>query len=323
METESGRNDAVLKKAEMLAESGLGEEAVELLISAARDGADPRLLQELAILYSDLGKVEDSELAWRKVRDLQPEAAYPLEGLGLLYLENHRLSDAEAAFAAALRLEETARTYILLGVTQMRLGKAADAESSLTRALAMEPENEEATFNLSLVFRDSRPGESAALLERSIELNPAYAPAHREFGRHLLKNGEYPEAEYHLRRAAELDFTDGWAQLYLGNLLWREGDLKGAEDAMKQAVRIWPEYSVPYRSVADLYRDTARLGEAERWYRRALELDEDDAEANIGLAVVLNEKGDRNAAKGYLNRALKADPSNKRAQWELRRITEP
>jgi tetratricopeptide (TPR) repeat protein len=100
-------------------------------------------------------------------------------------------------------------------------------------------------------------------------------------------------------RRAELRKSDAAppAQLYLGNLLWNEEELTEAEEAFKEAVRIWPDYSVTYSSLGTFYRGTGRPEEGKHCYRMALSLDSEDVGANIADPTRFTEIGSRKGIK--------------------------
>ena len=82
-----------------------------------------------------------------------------------------------------------------------------DAERSFRKALELDPNYEEAMFNLAMCLEDmKRPGhtESIALLRRAIEIDPVYMDAIRELGRLLWSRGDAQEGERLLRRSLEL-----------------------------------------------------------------------------------------------------------------------
>jgi Flp pilus assembly protein TadD len=183
--------------------------------------------------------------------------------------------------------------------------------------LRIDPNYEEAYYNLAVTLRDDQNTNALQLFEKAVELDPGYALAHRELGWSLRKLDRYRKAEYHIRRAVELDDSDGWAHIYLGNLPWGKGDLLAAERAFLKATEVWPEDCVPYWCLAIFYEYTGRPSEADFFYESALQLNPDDPQANMRFGLYLKEIGDTAKAKLYLERTLALEPENERARSAL------
>jgi Flp pilus assembly protein TadD len=112
-----------------------------------------------------------------------------------------------------------------------------------------------------LSYRETEASRAIDLFEKAIEVDPEYTSAHRELGWALSRlEGKDVEAEYQVRRAVELNDEDGWAHIYLGNILWQREDLSSAEQSFKRAVEVWMEIAVPYRRLALFYEYQGKKG---------------------------------------------------------------
>ena len=117
-------------------------------------------------------------------------------------------------------------------------------------------------------------------------------------------------AEY---RTAQLANADGpTAQLNLGILHTRLGELGRARDAYTRALQLAPWFVPAYVNLADLHRQEGRDEEAERVLRRALELAPDSAEAHHALGLTLVRRGDLADALDPLARAAGLGPERPR-----------
>jgi Flp pilus assembly protein TadD len=73
--------------------------------------------------------------------------------LGLLYLRDSRLTEAESAFKAALDVQpNNAVAANELGIVLRRLGKFAEAEAAYQRTIAAEPDYAPAHLNLGVLY---------------------------------------------------------------------------------------------------------------------------------------------------------------------------
>jgi len=101
-------------------------------------------------------------------------------------------------------------------------GKLLDAAQELEKALALDPDFEEARENLGgLYLRLGRPAEAEPHLRRAIELDPSSSAAHSNLSIVQLLAGDLGAAERTARRALELSRDNDWARFVLGVTLLR------------------------------------------------------------------------------------------------------
>lgn len=283
--------DHLTDKAESLEEAGLTGAALEDWREALRSFTTPYLLYRLGRLAGESGEWAEAQHALTSAINLAPDFPGPYIALGVLNLNRGEYQAAQDFFKKGLETEESAPTYTLLGVAQTGLGQTVPARWSYNKAIALDPSYEEAYYNLALTFRDNQPDKARPLLEKAVELDPVYACTHRELGYTLRKLEVFQEAEKHLGLAIELDNSDGWAYVYLGNLLWAMNDLSRSEEAYKKAIETWPDSSLPYWCLAHFYEYQGRNLESESLYKRALQIDPDDVEANLRFGIFLRDRG--------------------------------
>jgi tetratricopeptide (TPR) repeat protein len=308
-------------QAEQLEESGKLDEALEFWRAATRREADPVVLCEFASLATRLGKWSDAEEALLSAVNLAPELPNPYTFLGVLYFDQDMLEKATEYFQKSLAIERSASALTQLGVTQLELGLTDDARASLEEAIRIDPNYEEAYYNLALTYREEQQSKVIELFERAIELDPEYGMAHRELGWALSRGKDKdPEAEYHLRRAIELNDEDGWAHIYLGNILWRRRDQDSAEQCFKRAVEVWSEISTPYWCLALFYEYENRPNDALKLYDQALRIDPEDPVANKTFGKYLLDTGQDEKAREYLRKALALDPEDETTKFTLTRL---
>ena len=308
--------EAALVQADALEEQGKFLEALDLLQRLESLG-DPVILTRIGALRYELERWDESEASLLEALKADANLWLAHFYLGLVYRAQGRFEMAEAALLQALRNEESSGTLNVLGVVQLDLGQKQQAQESFRRALAANPDDEEAIYNLATTLDTDARAEAIDLFERAIEINPQYSLAHRELGWLFRKAGKFLKAEYHLRRALELSPDDGWSNTYFGNLMWQVGDLEQAEGAFRRTSEIWPERGVGYWSLAHFFECQGQLSEAESLYKKALEADPADAEANWRFGNYLKNIGDYEGAKSYLTTALGLAPTDKRIQEAL------
>ena len=148
-------------------------------------------------------------------------------------------------------------------------------------------------------------------------------------GVRLYQQGRYQEA---LRQFQEATYTDpiksdGYYNLAatyhrLGLLEGRQSDLDQAESYYNQCLDRDPNHCECYRGLAVLLAEQSRNEEAFRLLEGWADRQSGSADAEIELARLFQEFGDRPAAKEHLIEAIQVEPDNPRALAALGKIRE-
>jgi Tfp pilus assembly protein PilF len=115
------------------------------------------------------------------------------------------------------------------------------ARAACQKALEIDPNFEEAYYNLAKLDAEVSPSQAIKGFEKAIELDPDYSVAHREIAKLDQHGGDLVRAEYHFRRSLEADPTDYWSHLFLANLLAVQGKTEEAEAAYRFITSLRPE----------------------------------------------------------------------------------
>ena len=126
--------------------------------------------------------------------------------------------------------------WALLGLAQLEAGDPA-AETSLRRALALDPDNRNVSRNLGVLFyRQQRLTEAVHQFQRLAELDPDDSEVLVALAAMLDDAGRYPEAISVLRKAGVLQPTSGEIKADLGIALVHLGELPAAKSALFDAL---------------------------------------------------------------------------------------
>ena len=104
--------------------------------------------------------------------------------------------------------------------------------------------------------------------------------------------------------------------------LERQGDYDAALTSYRLALRDQPNDQRILQNMAIAYSKTARLDDAIRCYRRALELDPQLSGAHYGLAFLLLKRGDTVGAERHLTMFLAKPPGSSDAERWVRHARE-
>ncbi len=102
------------------------------------------------------------------------------------------------------------------------------------------------------------------------------------------------------------------AQLNLGLLYTRKGDVKKAEEHYRQALKLQPSFGPAYVNLADLYRAQGRDADGEKLLREAVKAVPEDASVAHALGLLLVREKKVDDALTWLKRAAGRAPENAR-----------
>lgn len=266
--------DDLQKRAQEAEDSGDLLAALELWKERSRgDGAAIFLLKYGSVAL-ELGKWEDAEVAYTEAIRLCPETANAKFRfltkvlMGCVWLhrtDRDRTASATTAkewFLKSLDDMRCSPSLSLLGAACAKLRDADGARAAFEEAIAIDPEYEEAIYNLAVIEKKTNPRRARQLLERAIQLDPNRASAHGLLGLICQRLEESIPAEKHLRRALEINPKDYWSCLYLATLLGTLKRNSEAEQAYRNATQIRPDMEVGFEFFARFLECNGKFAEA-------------------------------------------------------------
>ncbi|MGH9351744.1 MAG: tetratricopeptide repeat protein, partial [Terriglobia bacterium] len=218
---------------------------------------------DLGNYYWDQGDLADAQQQWEKAYQLQPNAAYVLDNLGLLRLRQKRYEEAAIFFERSLAVtpkDEGAHTG--LGQAYSAMGVKQKAEQELLAAIMLAP-------------LDVRPRVS--------------------LGELYFDEGRYAEAAIQFQ-ASNRSLPTTRACYGLGLAEWMRGNRAGAEIAFKTALRIDPSGARPHFMLGLFYGATGRLAEAIQEYQTGLQRAPGNQKALAALAKLQEQAPSAGAA---------------------------
>lgn len=212
------------------------------------------------VLENDAGRTERALELLKSAVTARPDAFLPYFAVGALLALQGQLTKAEAYLKQALDVEENAQAYSLLGVIAYQRGRLNEAIESLQKAVRLDPEDEDALYQLGLCYLDRGWTQKASERFRAaLELNPNRIE-YQEASRLLLPAG-----------SRSLPKVRGEA-----GRLARRGEVAAKTDPLKalalyrRALALDPENPTLLISFALLCSATGKTAEAVATTRRVL-----------------------------------------------------
>jgi tetratricopeptide (TPR) repeat protein len=121
-----------------------------------------------------------------------------------------------------------------------------DGVTLYKRAIAVTKNNFMAHYCLGCVLATSKPDETLAEYQKSVDIYPGYFDAQFGLAWHLKNVGRVPDAIVHLEKAIQLEPQNGWARDGLGELFLQMGRVGDAIPPLLKAVEVDPQ-NAPYK----------------------------------------------------------------------------
>ncbi len=144
------------------------------------DSDDPDVLNALGLILSEAGRQQEARAALERLLARDPRNARALENLAVVELRSERWSEAARNAQRAVDLDPgLGQAWNYLGTARYNTGDPRGAVTAWEQAVAVEPDNFDALYNLALVAAQiGDAGRARRALERFIAAAPSerYGP---------------------------------------------------------------------------------------------------------------------------------------------------
>jgi tetratricopeptide (TPR) repeat protein len=354
--------------------------------------ADNGLQLNLAIAYSKNGDKDQAIAILSSLVKSQPDLALAHFNLASVYAQQNRFREAADEYGKALGLDpsnDVARVSLvkaltilsqysealpliedharrhpkdfeghkLLGIVYRGLGRDAEAEAELRRAVEMRPGDYESRYNLGFILaRLGKPGEALPQLRRAQELNPdssevrfqlasvlralkRYDSAREELktlqqqkqasvkeslasvraneANQYLQSGDIVRAVEIYREVLRENPANARTYYNLAMALERLNDRAGERQALEQAVGLDEQLAAAQNQLGVLDLEDDKIADAEKRFKIALMLDPQYAEVQSNLGVLYGRQGKAGAAEALFRQAIENNPRYAQAYVNL------
>ncbi len=197
-------------------------------------------------------------------------------------------------------------------------GRLADADAAVRRALAAQPDHEEALRLLCDVsFEAGAPGAAIEPLVRAIETSETVPAFHYLLGSVLQDQGKLDDASRCLQRAIELDPAFARAHNNLGCVLDAAGRLQEAIPYFEKATTLDPSIPEAHYNLGNAYRQMGLRYKAMAAIEKAVSLRPHNAEWRSNLSELQYSEWKFDEAIDSLRVATRVDPGHRLAHINL------
>lgn len=330
--------DALFLRARLRSMAGKHKEAIADLTTVLEQEARSRL----GLYYMAEALYRDGQYEQARARAGELERYHPdfLPARLIQIQINFDTGDPETAKRLAddllKRLAETApsgeqtpqfladirvNTLILRGKANLRLGQGAAARADLEAARATSPNSPLVYVNLAdAAFAEGRRDEATQHLERALALDRTNFQAFSALINLSAADGRLGEVRARLEQlageqpqSAAIHYLRGQAYRYGSNAAGQSGgplqpDPQRAEESLRRAVELDPDYIGAYTALAEIYFSTRQPDRAIAEYQKITQRRPDDIVAIRNIGMIEAGRNNLQAAAEYYRRVLTIRP---------------
>ncbi len=301
---------------------------------AQREGAEPKTPPPPSQTTVEDLKKEQLEVATRLVRDF-PNNTDAIGLMGMVHNSLGNSNEAVKCWEKCLKLDSNrADAYNSLGIVAQRKGESEKAIALWRKALEANPTSPSIHERLAgALLGLGKIDEAVAVLENEIAVFPKVPSGYFLLGQAYLQLKEYEKAKQHYLRAIEIEPDAAVTYYGLGVACARLGQKDQAENYREKFKKLKAEFwkhdadqrgrptvsdvDSMHKVVAKTFSDAAGIcrgqgyvWRAEKLWRRAATLDEEDTACRKALASLYQQSGRNREALRMCEQLSQIDPEN-------------
>ena len=219
-EAASGLSEALTAKGIETAGANYNESAAPFLTEAVKlNPKNASAYAKLGEIHEAHGRSAEAAKNYELAIAADPDMTSLYAPLGLAYVDAGEVAKAETYLTKAESSgTSTPETRLARAVLLYKQNRNDDAMRAVDAIIAAEPQNAAANYQKALIFaRMDQPAKSADALKRTIQVDPAFAPAYFDLGVIAYNSGDYNEALKDYKEAVRLDAANSQAHANLAS----------------------------------------------------------------------------------------------------------
>lgn len=261
---------------------------------------------QLALAYVNAGNVQQAKAEVADVAADFPDAAILLADL---HLQTGALDPAIEVLNTVIAKQPSFPAYVLLGSAYLRKNEPQRAAAAFETIATQAPKDPRGPYLVALaLLAQGKRAEAKKRLEQALALAPDYVEPLTQLAE-LAFAEQRPDAAVELvqRQMARAPRSGAIAHL-LGRVHERRGQLENAERAYRRALEIEPTLTASYVALASLYARAEKYDQALQQIGAALKQGPRNLAAQMLEGVVYERKGDITRAIAAYEKALALNP---------------
>jgi tetratricopeptide (TPR) repeat protein len=258
--------------------------AIQIFKSLAIQNNNSEAWYYLGETYFEKGDIDSAKLAYQKGIQSKPDFGLNYTGLAKVFYNMKNIQEGDNNIAEALKIADEKNVKILQAVANayIKAGKemSIKAKDILDQAIAVTKKNKKKD-NMNYIL-----------------LGDMY---------NIENNGSAAVENY--KKAIDID-SSSEAFVSIGKIFEVIRNYGEAEISYQKAMKVEPDYSVPYKGMAELMYSLHKYDLAIENWKKYIELSENTPENQKRLINYIYLSKDYKSAVEFINKSLVADPNN-------------
>ncbi|MFO1487470.1 MAG: tetratricopeptide repeat protein [Verrucomicrobiota bacterium] len=285
-------------------------------LSGCSQGSRKARHQAKADKAFDAGDYPQAEVEYLNLVSVDPTDAHAMARLGLIYLENGKMSRAFPFLKRAEELDgNNLQVRLKIGLLNAASGNHKAAREQALFILDKDPKYPEAPPLLAQSAKTAKDQETVRQrLDKLVTLIGPTVWTELAFGSLSVQAGKIGEAKAHIEKALALDPKCADAYYSLGTIQWLGNDLAGTERSFKQAAELSRPRSAHKLGYANFKFKTGALEAGKEVLTQVTQETPDYLPAWGSLAELALAQRNFEECTRLLNQIQARDPENYQAQ---------
>ena len=272
----------------------------------------------LGVLLAGQGDSKTAEYHYREALKIKPDDKDANINYGNLLVRQGRVDEAIERYIAAIKSNpDFVEAYNNLGIAYVKRGDRQKAIEQFSAAVKINPGNLDAQNNLKMALQQNQVNASASTKQFAYSEGNSNFSGQMMAGTDLMKKGDLDGAIQHFKEALKIEPENINAHLSMGLALGYKRNFDGAISHFRAAIKINPRIPEIYNSLAVALAYTGKTDAAMAQLKKALEINPRFAKAHNSLGVMLAKAGKIDEGIDHLRKAIEIDPEYAEAQRNL------
>jgi protein O-GlcNAc transferase len=273
--------------------------------------ANPELLFQQAKQQHQQGFFVQAEILYQQILSIQPQRLEVINLLGVVLYQQKRHKDAISKLSQVTKRKPTfADAWSNLGLAFLGDNQVNNAEKAFIKAMQINPNFINVHLNMALLYEQTQRFIQAEKCYLSAEaLQADSVEVQQKMAQFYSTIGNIKKAILHYQKATQLapenpEFQNSLGLLYLDNSQWQL-----AIEHFNQAIKLQPSMYIAINNLGSAYSEMGDIEHALQSYQQALNLSPDNIYILNNMAQIEEKRFNYSGAEPYYLKALeiKAD----------------
>lgn len=278
-------------------------------------------LRRYALLLFSEGDYESADTVLSQLSESITDDPIVYYYLGRIAQMNDDFARAESMYVRSLAIDDTlSEAWVNLALARVEIGDIDNAQATFDTALAKCPDDslDILFFNGIFLSRQEKYSQAVDYYKRILLADPNNTNVMFNLAAAYERDGQFDEAETSFKQLIKLEPGNALALNYLGYMYADRGiNLNEARKMIKKALKIEPDNGAYLDSYAWVLYKKGKYKEALKYQQKALQASDNDAVLFDHMGDICSALNRSSEAQKHWRKALELDPENENIKQKL------